>query len=33
VFTPGRYPQLEYGMDNQISSARQVEGRRERPWS
>jgi hypothetical protein len=33
VFTPGRYPQLEYGMDNQVSSARQVEGRRERPWS
>lgn len=32
VFTPGRYPQLDYGMDNQISSARQVEGRRERPW-
>ena len=33
VFTPGRYPQLEYGMDNQISSARQVQGRHERPWS
>lgn len=33
VFTPGRYPQLDYGMDNQVSSARQIEHRRERPWS
>lgn len=33
VFTPGRYPQLEYGMDDQVSSVRQVEGRRGRPWS
>jgi hypothetical protein len=31
VFTPGRYPRLEYGMDNQVSSARQVE-RGGRPW-
>jgi len=24
VLVPGRYPQLEYGMDNQVSSARQI---------
>lgn len=24
VFVPGRYPELDYGMDNQISSARQI---------
>lgn len=31
VFVPGRYPQLDYGMDDQVSSFRQV--RRERPLS
>ena len=24
VFVPGRYPRLEHGMDNQVSSARQI---------
>lgn len=32
VFRPGRYPQLDYGMDDQVSSARQIHTRRDRPW-